>query len=66
MNTLFSCAVIASRIESMDGLTRIIESRVRTPRSETLDKIKKEANALKTKLNTLKCNIPTATTSEAK
>ena len=57
MNRLFACAVVSSRIQTLDTLQEIIKQKITSKNSETLEKLKREANNLKENLDKLKCNI---------
>jgi hypothetical protein len=56
MNSLFACAVIASRIDTMDSLTRLIQTKIRVKDSETYKKLTRMTEGLTTTYNTLRCN----------
>lgn len=66
MNTLFSCAVMSSRINTLQGLTKLIGEKLKTTNSEIQDKIKKESDTLTRVITMLKCNIEKSTPSKAK
>ena len=56
MNSLFACAVVASRIQTVDTLQTIIKEKVTSKNSEILEKLKREANNLKETQSKLLCN----------
>ena len=58
MNALFACAVISSRIDTIDTLQKLIDKKISSKESEIRQKLKKEADRLKKNLTTLKCNPP--------
>ncbi len=66
LNTLFSCAVVGSRIDTLMGLEKLISTKLKTKDSEIQQKLKKDANKLQVVLNTLKCNPPKSSESQAK
>lgn len=65
MNALFACAVISSRIDTIDTLQKLIDKKINSKESEIRQKLKKEADRLKKNLTTLKCN-PTKNSDERK
>lgn len=66
LNTLFSCAVVGSRIDTLVGLEKLISTKLKTKDSEIQQKLKKDANKLQVVLNTLKCNPPKSSEFQAK
>ncbi|NRH20569.1 hypothetical protein HOO68_00800 [Candidatus Gracilibacteria bacterium] len=58
MNSLFACAVVASRIDTLTDLQKNIEKKVKSKNSEVLQKLKNDAQKLNQTYNTLKCNVP--------
>ena len=66
MNTLFSCAVVSSRINTMQSLTKLIAEKLKPKNSEIQEKITRDTNKLLNVFNTLKCNPSKATASQPK
>lgn len=66
MNTLFSCAVVASRIDTMQGLKKLIAEKIKLKDSEIQKKLTRDTNKLLNIFNTLKCNPPKSTESQPK
>ncbi len=66
MNTLFSCAVVSSRIDTMQSLTKLIAEKFKPNNSEIQEKITRDINKLLNVFNTLKCNPEKATQTKAK
>ncbi len=66
LNTLFSCAVVSSRIDTLVNLEKLISAKLKTKDSEIQQKLKKDASKLSIILNNLKCNPPKSTESQAK
>lgn len=60
MNSLFACAIISSRIDTLTDLQKNIEKKVKSINSEVLQKLKKDAQKLTESKNILKCNAPTS------
>lgn len=58
MNSLFACAIVASRIDTLTDLQKNIEKKVKSKNSEVLQKLKNDAQKLNQTYNTLKCNVP--------
>ena len=65
MNALFACAVVSSRIDTIDTLQKLIDKKISSKESEIRQKLKKESDRLKKNLTTLKCN-PTKSSDEQK
>jgi hypothetical protein len=66
MNTLFSCAVVGSRIDTLLGLEKLISTKLKIKDSEIQQKLKKDTEKLSIVLNTLKCNPPKSSESRIK
>jgi hypothetical protein len=66
MNTLFSCAVVASRLDTLQDLTRLIAEKLKSKESEIQQKLKRDTEKLTATLNTLKCNPPKSTENQPK
>jgi len=57
MNTLFSCGIIADRIDTIKNLKALIAKKIKVQNSEIQQKLQKEVKKLEASQNKLKCNI---------
>jgi hypothetical protein len=57
MNTLFSCGIIGSRIDTVKNLKELIAKKIKNKDSEIYQKLEKEVKKLGESQNKLKCNI---------